>query len=141
MNLFPKIINDSTIEKLFNPNNNFSFFNFDFPNRIISGTSNHFPTVDIEENDKNIIINAELPGINKKDIKLEYKNNYLTLSGEKKIKRNDNSYSERSYGKFKRIFKLNDDIDINKTKVEYKNGILNINLIKNEKQSFQIKIN
>ena len=95
------------------------------------------PRVDVHETDKEIIIDLELPGIDKKDIKVEFKDNTLNISGERKYeKKSDNNECcrvERNYGKFERSFGLPNTVNTEKINAEYKNGILNITLSKTEK--------
>ncbi len=106
------------------------------------------PRIDVKETDKEYVISAELPGLNKKDFKLTLENDVLTLEGEKKYEHEekDGNYyrSERSYGAFRRSFRLTDDIDREKIKADYKNGVLNITLPKTESaqsKAVEIKVN
>ena len=95
------------------------------------------PKVDLTENDKELSISVELPGINKKDIEINYKDGYVTVSGEKKDKNEekDKDYykTERRYGKFCRSFSIPEYVDTDKILAKYSNGILKIKLPKNEK--------
>jgi HSP20 family protein len=95
------------------------------------------PRVDVRENDKEITIDVELPGIDKKDVKVEVKDNTLSISGErkgeKKTKDNDYCRIERHYGKFERTFSLPDTVLSDKTSAEYKDGVLTLTLPKSEK--------
>ena len=95
------------------------------------------PSVDVHETDKDILIDAELPGIDKKDIKVEVKNNVLSISGERKQEKKveDSEYYrvESHYGKFERTFGLPDTISTDKVSATYKNGVLKITLPKTEK--------
>jgi HSP20 family protein len=95
------------------------------------------PRVDIHETDKEIIIDAELPGISKEDIKVELKNNTLTLSGERKQEKKSetgNSFRiERHYGKFERSFGLPETVLGDKVNAKFKDGILTLTLPKTEK--------
>jgi HSP20 family protein len=88
------------------------------------------PAVDILEKDGNLLIEAELPGINEKEIALKIEGNILTLSGERKLENEEKRESyrriERSYGSFSRAFTLPETADRDKIKAEYKNGILTI---------------
>ncbi|MBN1292208.1 MAG: Hsp20/alpha crystallin family protein [Candidatus Latescibacteria bacterium] len=94
------------------------------------------PRVDINENEKDVVIEAELPGIEKKDIKVEVKDNVLTLSGErkqeKKTENSENCCIERNYGKFERSFSLGDMVETDKVSAAYKNGVLTLTLPKKE---------
>jgi HSP20 family protein len=94
------------------------------------------PIVDIIENNGNIEVKAELPGMNKDDIKVRIKNNMLQLSGERKqekeIKEKTFHRVERYFGKFCRTIQLPADINTDKIKAQYKDGVLNITLPKPE---------
>ena len=95
------------------------------------------PRVDVSETDREILLEVELPGIDKKDIKIEIKDNTLYISGERNHeKKTDNTEVyrvERHYGKFERSFGLPETVDANKTAAKYKDGILELTLPKNEK--------
>ena len=95
------------------------------------------PRVDIQETDKDIILDFELPGIDKKDIKVEVKDNRLTVSGERKQETKsenaENRRIERHYGKYERTFSLPDTVKTDKVAAEYKDGILSLNLPKTKK--------
>lgn len=95
------------------------------------------PRIDVKETDKSFVIEAELPGLNKDDFKLTIEDNILTLEGEKKHEheqKNGGLYrSERSYGKFRRSFRLTDEVDRSKVNAEYKDGILTIDVPKSPK--------
>jgi HSP20 family protein len=91
------------------------------------------PRVDISNDDKQLVINAELPGITKEDVKITISDDsILTLRGEKKReeKHEDKDYMrvERSYGSFTRSFALPDGIDKNSVKANFSDGILKITL-------------
>ena len=95
------------------------------------------PRVDVSETDKEILLDVEVPGINKKDIKIEVKDNTLYINGERKNERktdNTDAYRvERHYGKFERSFGLPETVDANKIAAKYKDGILKLTLPKTEK--------
>lgn len=95
------------------------------------------PRVDVNETDNEIIIDVELPGIDKKDVKVEVKDNILSISGERKQeKKTENAEScrvERHYGKFKRTFGLSDTVEADKVSAKYKDGVLALTLPKTEK--------
>ena len=95
------------------------------------------PRADIHETDKEILINVELPGINKKDVKVEAKNNVLTISGErkeeKKIDEKNYYRIERHYGKFERSFGLPETVTPEKVSARFNNGVLTVSLPKTEK--------
>jgi HSP20 family protein len=90
------------------------------------------PAVDVLEKDGNLILRAELPGINEKQIDLKLEGNTLTLKGERKMDKEDkkNNYHrvESFYGSFTRTFRLPDTVDLEKISADYKNGILTVTI-------------
>ena len=103
------------------------------------------PAVDIFETEAEIIVKAELPGMERKDISLHLENNVLSLRGERKFEKEtkDENYHriERSYGAFSRSFAIPATVDEEKIRAEYKDGVLNIVLPKKEQaRPKQIKI-
>jgi len=94
------------------------------------------PSVDIYEQDGNLVLKAELPGIDPKDVDVRVENNVLTLSGERKldteVKRDGYHRVERSYGAFSRSFTLPSVVDTDKIKAEFKDGVLRLVLPKKE---------
>ena len=92
---------------------------------------------DIYEKDGNYHIEMDVPGFDKKDIKVEAKNDYLTISAEKSSEVNDEDkdknyiHRERSYGKYERSFYLR-DLDQDKISAEFNNGVLKIVIPKKE---------
>lgn len=108
--------------------------------------SNWRPAIDIFENENELVLNAELPGMTKDDIKIVFDDNLLTLSGEKKAdeKINDEDYHriERYYGCFSRSFRITMPIDREKISAKFKEGILEIKLPKlEEAKPKEIEIN
>lgn len=103
------------------------------------------PSVDIYEKDEKVFFEAELPGFNKDDLKVDVKGKTVTLSGERKQEReeNENSYrKERRYGKFERSFHLGFEADSESVVAKYENGILTVEVPKpQEIQAKQITIN
>lgn len=94
------------------------------------------PAIDIEENNGNLMVRAEIPGMNKDDIKVSVKEDLLKISGERKQKNETKEKTfhriERSYGKFVRIIRLPSEVDADKVKASYKDGVLNVTLPKPE---------
>ncbi|MBP7796306.1 MAG: Hsp20/alpha crystallin family protein [Elusimicrobiales bacterium] len=93
------------------------------------------PKIDLKETEKEIIVNAEIPGVDKKDIKLDLNENSLTISYEKKMEKDEKNKGgwriiERSYGSFARTIPLPQPVDENSAKATYKDGVLNIVLKK-----------
>jgi HSP20 family protein len=88
------------------------------------------PAVDIYEKDGNIVLKAELPGVDPKEVDIRVENNTLTLRGERKfdneIKRENYHRVERAYGSFTRSFTLPSVIDQDKIQAEYKEGVLHV---------------
>lgn len=94
------------------------------------------PIIDIEEDKDNIIVKAEIPGIKKEDIKVAVHGNLLSISGERKqesdVKEKTYHRIERAYGRFSRTITLPSDVDADKIKASYKDGLLKISLPKPE---------
>ncbi len=94
------------------------------------------PVVDIREVEDALLIQAELPGIDKKDISLEVKDGVLTISGERRYEKEVDEENvhrvERVYGKFSRSFSLPRNINADKVEATMENGVLNIRLPKHE---------
>ena len=101
------------------------------------------PSMDISENDTHYTINAELPGLDKGDIKLEVDGDYLVVSGEKKEEADsekDKVYvRECSYGSFKRLFRLPENLQTEDIKADFNKGVLHINIPKGPETGGQTK--
>jgi HSP20 family protein len=94
------------------------------------------PKVDVKEEDKEIIVSAELPGMDQKDIDVTVANDSVHISGEKKHeeKEEEKGYyrHETSYGTFERVIDLPAEVDENKAEAEFSKGVLTIRLPKSE---------
>ncbi|MBE0433168.1 Hsp20/alpha crystallin family protein [candidate division WOR-3 bacterium] len=94
------------------------------------------PVVDIEEDNDKIMVKAEVPGMIREDIKVSVQGNLLTITGERKQENETKNKTfhriERSYGRFSRMITLPTDVDADKVKASYKDGVLNISLPKPE---------
>jgi HSP20 family protein len=94
------------------------------------------PAVDIYDHEGNIVLKAELPGVDPKDVDVRLENNTLTLRGERKLDTEiqQESYHrvERTYGAFARSFTLPSVVDQEKIKADYKDGVLKVTLPKRE---------
>jgi HSP20 family protein len=94
------------------------------------------PNVDIYENKDQIVIEAELPGMNREDFDLSFENNVITLRGERRFEKKDESDNyhrvERSYGSFTRSFTLPPTVSGEGITAEYRNGVLRVTLPKRE---------
>ncbi|HEX7316159.1 MAG TPA: Hsp20/alpha crystallin family protein [Pyrinomonadaceae bacterium] len=94
------------------------------------------PSVDIFENKDEIVLEAELPGMNREDFELTIENNVLTLRGERRFEKKDEADNyhrvERAYGSFTRSFTLPQSVTAENAAAEYKNGVLRVVLRKRE---------
>jgi HSP20 family protein len=94
------------------------------------------PSVDIYENKDNVVLEAELPGMNREDFELTVENNVLTLRGERRFEKRDEGDNyhrvERAYGQFTRSFTLPQTVSPENATAEYKNGVLRVMLQKRE---------
>ena len=104
------------------------------------------PAVDIYETENELVIKADLPDVNEKDLDVRVENNMLTLRGERKfeqkVKEENYLRIERSYGSFSRSFSLPNTVNTETIKAEYKNGALTVELPKRaETKPRQVKVN
>ena len=104
------------------------------------------PAVDVFETDQNLVVKAELPGIDPKEVEIRVENNTLFLKGQRKfeseVKEENYHRIERSYGSFTRTFALPGSIDAEKVSADYKSGVLTLTLPKREEAKPKtIKIN
>jgi len=94
------------------------------------------PAVDIYETDQNLVMKADLPGVDPKDVEVRVENNTLYLKGQRKfeneVKEENYHRIERSYGAFTRTFTLPGTIDADKVVAEYKDGMLTLTMPKRE---------
>src|SRR5215468_4523983 len=94
------------------------------------------PSVDIYENKDQIVLEAELPGMKQEDFDLSIENNVITLRGERKFEKTDETDNyhrvERSYGAFTRSFTLPQTVSVEGATAEYSNGVLRVTLPKRE---------
>ena len=109
-------------------------------------TTNFAPPVDIYEDEHNITLKIEVPGIHEKDIDVRIENNTLTVHGERKIEKEEKEENfrrvERQYGGFTRSFTLPSSVDPGQVTAHYDKGVLKINLAKKaEAKPKQIKVN
>jgi HSP20 family protein len=94
------------------------------------------PKVDVTEDNDNLYVHAEIPGVDKKDIKINVSGDVLTISGEKKSEQRDENKNyyriERTNGSFSRSFTLPAEVVVDKIQAEYKDGVLNVTMPKTE---------
>lgn len=95
------------------------------------------PTADVSETDEGYLIKAEIPGVNKADVKVFIQDGMLTMQGERRTEKEEKGRKlhriERSYGKFVRSFRIPDDADEASVKAEFKDGMLNVTINKTVK--------
>jgi HSP20 family protein len=119
---------------------------FSLLDRDISTTS--WPRVDIAEDKNAYHIKADLPGLEKDELKVSVENGVLTIGGEKKEEKKEHEkgrfyHYERSYGKFCRSFNLPEDAEDGSIEATYKNGVLQLTLKKSEKaqpKAIEVKV-
>src|SRR5215467_7236031 len=99
-----------------------------------AATTTWSPAVDIFETENEIVVKAEVPGVDRKDISLNLESNVLTLKGERKFEKEtkEENYHriERAYGGFSRAFSIPATVDEEKIRADYQDGILRIALPK-----------
>ena len=110
------------------------------------GTEIAAPALDVFEEKDDIVVKAELPGIDKENIEVNLTEHTLTIKGEKKkeeeVKEENYYRCERSYGSFLRSVELPKDVHADKVKASFKNGILEVRVPKTEEaKSKAIKVN
>src|SRR5437764_8540038 len=129
------------MNQLFNQAFGFEGFGFEQP----LTPANFLPPVDILEEEHNITLYAEIPGVKEEDLNITLENNLLTIAGERKFKeeeKKDNFHRiERRYGKFTRTFTLPAGVDFHNVTATFENGVLNVTLPKREEfKPKQVKI-
>lgn len=122
------------------------FFNDPFtllPLPAMRGTADFMPRIDVSENEKNMLVTAELPGMEEKDIQISLENDTLIISGEKRsdVEEKGKNFHriERSYGSFHRTIPLITEIDEEKVDAAFKNGVLTVILPKTPAASKQTR--
>ena len=109
-------------------------------------TTNFAPAVDVYEDEHNVTLKIEVPGIDEKDIDVRIENNTLTVHGERKYEKDEKEENyrriERQYGSFTRSFTLPTTVDHDRVSANYEKGVLKITLAKKaEAKPKQIKVN
>jgi HSP20 family protein len=93
-----------------------------------------WPSVDVKETDKAYVVTADLPGLDKKNIDVDLRENVLTISGEKREERTEEGqgrrYAERFFGQFQRSIPFDIEVEPDKVDAELKNGVLTITVPK-----------
>ena len=105
------------------------------------------PAVDLYEEKDEIVAKVELPGMSKEDIQVDITDHHLTIKGEKKkeeeVKEKNYYRSERSYGSFSRSMELPAEVQMDKARASFKNGVLEVHLPKTEeakKKETKVKV-
>ena len=105
------------------------------------------PAVDIQETDKEYLIQADLPDVKKEDVKVEFVDGVLVVEGERRREKEEKGKKfhkiEREYGKFVRRFALPTEIDATQLSAQFKDGVLNVHLPKsaeNKPKAVTIKV-
>jgi len=103
------------------------------------------PPVDVYEDEHNLVLKLEVPGVNEEDLNVSVENDTLTVQGERKFEKEEKEENfhriERRYGSFTRTFKLPNTVDTDKVEASYEKGILKIALAKRaEAKPKQIKV-
>ena len=124
------------------------FWNWSATQRPLTATTEAqwTPACEVEENDHQYLITLEMPGVSKDQIKVEYHDQQLVVSGERKnetkTKENGQWYTERRFGKFQRTFTLPAGVDGDKLEAHYQDGVLRVFVPKAETaKPRQIQIN
>jgi HSP20 family protein len=109
-------------------------------------TTSFAPAVDVYEDEHNVTLKFEVPGIEEKDIDVRIENNTLTVHGERKFEKEEKEENfrrvERQYGSFTRSFSLPNTVDTEGVQANYDKGVLKIKLAKKaEAKPKQIKVN
>lgn len=121
------------------------FAPFAFGQLRAAATEELVPAVDLFEEGDELILKAELPGIKKEDIDITLNDGSITLSGEKKneneVKKKDYYKWESTYGSFCRMFTLPTEVQADKVKSTFKDGILEVRMPKSEQaKSKEVKV-
>lgn len=102
--------------------------------------SARWPSIEVDETDKDVKVTAELPGLEEKDVHVEVANGVLSIKGEKKTETEDKDrkFSERYYGRFERRIPI-EDVDQNKISAAFKNGVLTVTMPKLPQAESKVK--
>jgi HSP20 family protein len=103
-----------------------------FDDSRLWGGRGGWPSMDVEETDKEYRVTAELPGLEERDVEVLLQDGLLTVRGEKKIETEarNRTYSERYYGRFERQITLDRDVDDSAVTATFKNGVLTVRVPK-----------
>jgi HSP20 family protein len=111
------------------------FEDFFEPLAQTAGTTAFNPPVDIDETDSHYLLSFDLPGVTENDVKVEWNDGQLMISGERRTEKKDEKSRrvvERSYGRFMRSFSLPSGIDANRIEADFRDGVLKVSVPKAE---------
>ncbi|MGJ8455779.1 Hsp20/alpha crystallin family protein [Pseudothermotoga sp. U03pept] len=102
----------------------------------------YLPDIDVYETNDSVVIEVEVPGMDKKDFEVKVEDGLLRISGEKKLEREKENRNykvvERCYGKFERTLSLPEYVEADKVKAKYEDGVLTITLPKKEDKKAKV---
>jgi HSP20 family protein len=111
-----------------------NFFGSRWPSSFFAETGKFIPAFDIKETENDLVLTAELPGVDPSEVEVKLCGNLLEIKGEKKEEKEEKGESrhtiERSYGSFTRSFRLPCDVEEDKVEANFKNGVLELKLPK-----------
>lgn len=104
-----------------------------------SGWSGGWPSLEVRDEEKEVRVVAEIPGLDEKDIDITLADGVLTLKGEKKQESGGNGYSERWHGRFARSVDLGSEVDPEQVKATFDKGVLTVTLAKRPEAQSSVK--
>jgi HSP20 family protein len=106
----------------------------------IASLTGRWPNIEVSETDREVKVTADLPGLEEKDVQVEFANGTLAIKGEKKSEMEDRDrlFSERYYGRFERRIPV-EDVDEDKVSAAFKNGVLTVTMPKVPRAQSQVK--
>jgi HSP20 family protein len=99
-----------------------------FGSRDVAPVTDWTPRVDTFIKDDNLVVRADLPGVDPKEVDISLEGNILTVRGERKAEKEDASYREVSYGRFERRVRVPNGTDPEKIAAKYTNGVLEVSV-------------
>jgi HSP20 family protein len=115
------------------------FRGFDAASSRVARQQLPWPSVEVRETDKEFKVVADLPGLEERDVEITFAEGVLTLKGEKRMEEENAVYSERWSGSFERQIPLSQDVDDEKVKATFKNGVLSVMLPKKAEAQRQVR--